>query len=240
MIARPGRRRVVRVRLGGRELCVRAPKGVHPVDSMTPAILKRLPVRPGDAVLDLGCGTGVYGLACAFLGASRVLLTDIDPGSVRCARANARAGSIRGVAIRAGDFFEPARGERFDLIIANLPQTPGPRSFLPFKWGGRDGLRYLRRLFREAPRHLRPGGRLCFLLHDLADSARAEALVRRRFRLRTLYATRRRFSPRELDEYLPGLFAYLERRRAEGKARFHGRGVSLWFRLRFLEARLTR
>ena len=43
----------------------------------------------GKVVLDLGCGTGILGLGCARLGASRVIGVDIDPEAVEVAKRNA-------------------------------------------------------------------------------------------------------------------------------------------------------
>lgn len=236
MIARPPGEKDVSYSLGRERLVIRPGVGVHPLDAVVRQALQILPPVAGRAVLDLGCGCGVYGLAAARLGADRVVLTDLDPRALRAARANARTNGITGLAFRCGDFFQPVGEERFDLILASLPQTPAPRPIVASRWGGRDGLRHLRRLLVEAPRRLNPGGTLFFLLHDLADSARVERLARHRFRLRTAMILRRSFSPRELEAYLPGLFAYLDRRRRAGKARFHGRGARRWFRLRFLEA----
>jgi len=212
--------------------------GVHPVDDIAREALKRLPVRPGDAVLDLGCGTGVYGLATRLLGAETVRMTDLDPKAIRCARANSRQNKLDGVSFCVGDFFSRLGGLRFDLIIANLPQTPGPVPFLLSKWGGLDGTAHLRRLFREAPRHLMPRGRLFFLLLDLADSRRITDLASRRFTLQVVHRMRREFEPEEYDHYHPGLFAYLDKLRERGISRFYGRGRRRWFHLRFVVARL--
>jgi methylase of polypeptide subunit release factors len=217
---------------------IREAPGVHPVDDISREALERLPVRSGDRVLDLGCGTGVYGLAARLLGAEAVLLTDLDPRAVACARVNARRNSLSRVELRVGDLFSPCRGARFDLIIANLPQTPGPEPFLPSKWGGPDGTLHLRRLLKEAPRHLRRRGRVFFLLHDLSDSRRIVRLASRRFKLRSVYRVRREFDPGEYDDYHCGLFAYLEKLRTRGVSRFHGSGRSRWFHLRFMVARL--
>ena len=40
-------------------------------------------------VLDLGCGTGIFGLGCVYLGASRVIGVDVDPAAIDLARQNA-------------------------------------------------------------------------------------------------------------------------------------------------------
>ena len=236
MISRKKATGLVRARVAGRTLRIGLAPGVHPIDDIARAGLERMPVRPGDSVLDLGCGAGLYGLSALCLGAASVVLADIDPRAVACARSNARRNRLAAVECLAGDFFSPVKGRRFDLIIANLPQTPGPAPFLLSKWGGADGTLHLRRLFREAPCHLTPGGCLYFILHDLADSRRIERLARRRFELRSACTLRREFDPAEYDGYSEGLFDYLDRLRRKGIARFHGRGRHRWFRLRFLTA----
>jgi methylase of polypeptide subunit release factors len=169
------------------------------------------------------------------MGASRVLFTDVDPRAVRCALANARRNGIAGAEGRAGDLFAPCGRERFDAIIANLPQTPGPRPFSPARYGGRDGIRLLARLIRGAPRRLRPGGRIYFVLTGLADRARLLAVARGRFRLRTLLRIRRTFVPADYDRLLPGLFGYLDGLRRAGRARFAMRGGRCSMEIRFVE-----
>ena len=62
--------------------------GQHPTTAMCLRALEEL-VRPGIRVLDLGCGSGILGIAAAKLGATRVLALDIDPNAVRAARENA-------------------------------------------------------------------------------------------------------------------------------------------------------
>lgn len=228
---------MARFRIGGRPLVIEGARGVHPVDDAVYEPLRLLPVRKGDKVLDLGCGTGLYGLAAARLGAGEVVLSDVDPRAARCARANARRNGVRARVV-AGDFFEPVRGERFDLVVGLLPQTPGPRPFRLDKYGGRDGTDHLRRLFREAPRHLRPGGRVFFLLHTLNDNARLLRLARRRFTIRVVHESRRPFAPAEFDALQPGLFDYLLAMRREGRNRFARRGGRYWFWRRFAVATL--
>ena len=62
--------------------------GQHGTTRLALAALERL-VRPGDAVLDVGTGSGILALAAARLGASRVDALDSDPIAVVITRENA-------------------------------------------------------------------------------------------------------------------------------------------------------
>ncbi len=62
--------------------------GLHP---STQLCLKAMEdtLRPGDTVLDAGCGSGILSIAAARMGASRVDAFDIDPIAVRATEENA-------------------------------------------------------------------------------------------------------------------------------------------------------
>ncbi len=232
-------RTTIRVRLPRGPLSLSLAPGVFPPDDYAPREVRRMRIAPGEEVLDVGCGSGLFGLAAARMGASRVLLTDIDPRAVRCALANARLNRLPAVEGRAGDLFAPCRGERFDAIIGNLPQTPGPRPFHPSRWGGRDGALHLVRFLREAPRHLKPGGRIYFVLTSLPDRRPVLRAARGRFLLRTLLRIEKAFRGADYDALLPGLFSWLEGRRRTGRARFSGKSGRYRLEVRFMEGKLS-
>jgi ribosomal protein L11 methyltransferase len=99
--------------------------GQHETTRMCLEELERA-VRPGAAVLDAGCGSGILSLAAARLGASHVTAVDVDPDCVRVTRENARANGLD-ASIRAGQGslderwpFAEAPDRRFDVVVANI------------------------------------------------------------------------------------------------------------------------
>ncbi len=101
-----------------------------------------LDVKPGDVVIDVGCGTGVLGMIAAKLGASKVYGVDASPDVVEVATANARA---HGVADRMeffqGDLFSPLGDDvTADVIIGDVSGIPddlaADSGWFPSKTGG--------------------------------------------------------------------------------------------------------
>lgn len=97
--------------------------GSHPTTRMCLRWLARRAAagasRPGERVLDYGCGSGILAIAAARLGATAIDAIDIDPAAVAATRANA-AGN--GVALNAGD--ERTASGRYALVVANILATP--------------------------------------------------------------------------------------------------------------------
>lgn len=71
----------------------------------------------GKSVIDVGCGSGILGIAATVTGAKSVYMCDIDAQAVEAARANAALNGADCVIERA-DLIEG--GEKADLIFANL------------------------------------------------------------------------------------------------------------------------
>lgn len=95
--------------------------GLHPSTRLSIVALEEL-VQPGDAVLDLGTGSGVLALVAARLGAGSILATDIDTLAVRVAIENAeRNGLTLGPALQIEHGSVPVgRLGDFSVIVANI------------------------------------------------------------------------------------------------------------------------
>lgn len=138
-------------------------------------------VRPGARVLDPFTGSGILAIAAARAGAGEVVAVDVSRRAVACAALNARLNGVRIRAVR-GDMFEPVRGRRFDVIVANPPYVPAVDESRPSgaarAWdAGPDGRELLDRCCREAPAYLAPGGELLLIHSSVADPGRSREIL---------------------------------------------------------------
>jgi release factor glutamine methyltransferase len=143
------------------------------------AFLRAVADPDGRRCLDIGTGSGNLAVTMAALcPGARVLASDVSEDAARIARANvASLGVSDRVSVTVGDLFGPFESEehfgRYPLVLCNPPyvsstqvsQMPAEISgFEPAAAfdGGFGGMGVLRRLLRDTPRFLAPGGRLMF------------------------------------------------------------------------------
>ena len=84
-------------------------------------------LKPGDEFSDLGCGSGILGIAAAKLGAADVTEVDIDAGAVKIAKENfennkisGNASFITGDLVKNEEVKNSLRKKPADLICANI------------------------------------------------------------------------------------------------------------------------
>ena len=118
------------------------------VDEGTRLLLDVIEVDEDDDCLDLGCGYGPIGLTLARLAPrGETWMVDRDFVAIDYARANAEANRIVNVRVLASNGFDAIpEGQRFDLIVSNLPAKVGNEM--------------LTLLIADAHAHLKPGGAL--------------------------------------------------------------------------------
>ena len=222
-------------------------EGVWPPPHSTIELAGLLDVQPGDQVLELGCGSGLLSIAAAKLGAGRVVATDLDPRALQAAERNAlRNGVGERIEFYAGSWYEALGSadprsfcaERFDVILATPPQTPGPRPFGP-KYGGQDGTINLFKIIQDAPAFLNPDrGRLWLMAISLANPNELWIRLQEHFsEVSLIRETDRNFTAGEYEAMQQGLFDYFCRLRSSGKSNFADAGNGHYaFRNLFIRA----
>lgn len=136
---------------------------------------KRLQVRAGTRVLDMGTGTGLLGILAAKQ-ASEVLSVDLNPYAVQCSRKNAQLNSTsNNMSFLQGDLFTPlAKTAKFDLIFFNAPYLPSEpveeASWLARAWaGGASGRQVIDRFISQVTAHLEQSGEILLMQSNLAN-----------------------------------------------------------------------
>lgn len=95
--------------------------GTHETTRLCASLLEKY-VKPGDRMLDVGCGSGILAICAAKLGAAECFACDIDPVSVRIAKENAELNGTPNVVCEESDLLKsvvaPVGG--FDVCTANI------------------------------------------------------------------------------------------------------------------------
>lgn len=134
-----------------------------PLFENTLNFVRRLPVRPCEAMLDIGTGTGIAALASAGC-ARQIWASDITPRAVEFAEFNRRLNGAHNMTVVEGDLYEPVTGLSFDRITVHPPYVPGASARYVYREGGEDGEQIFRRCVEGLPTYLRPGGRFYSML----------------------------------------------------------------------------
>jgi len=130
-------------------------------------------------ILDIGTGSGCISVSLAYyLPNSRITAVDISCEALEVAKRNAEiAGVENRIQFLQSDLFSqlPQLQEniKFDIIVTNPPYIPSPdltslqlevRGFEPLEAldGGDDGLDFYRKIIKDSPCFLKPGGLLAF------------------------------------------------------------------------------
>ena len=142
------------IRLDGVETTVVGKPGVFAWDRLdegTRALVAAMEVSATDRVLDLGCGTGLAGVAAARRAAEGwVALVDVDLRAVEAARRTLAANDIPNAKVLLSDCGTDLAAGSFDAVITNPP----------FHQDVGVDRTAAQRFIHAAVRLLRPGGRL--------------------------------------------------------------------------------
>ena len=93
--------------------------GEHETTSMCVELMQKY-LKAGDTCIDVGCGSGILGIAAAKLGAGCCYLSDLDPIAVESAKHNAYKNGVQDkVTVAGANLLEGAKLQA-DLALANI------------------------------------------------------------------------------------------------------------------------
>ncbi len=138
----------------------------------------------GAKVLEIGSGSGVVLAALGALGAAALWGVDIEQEAVDESMSLLRNQGYADIArIQRGDLWQPVAGQRFDLIVANLPHFPMTSGVIngrlsSWSCGGVDGRRFLNPFLAGLAQHLAPRGRAVITHNAFVGVDASRALLR--------------------------------------------------------------
>jgi ribosomal protein L3 glutamine methyltransferase len=131
-------------------------------------------VQAVTSVLDLCTGSGCLAILAAHIFPNaRIDAVELSADALAVARENvAESGFAERISLFQGDLFAPVKGKTYDLIITNPPYVDAQTmAELPPEFraepamaldGGEDGMDIVRRILKDAGRHLtKAGGMIC-------------------------------------------------------------------------------
>lgn len=123
-------------------------------------------VNPGDRILDLTTGSGVFAVIAGLQGATGYA-ADLNPAAVSNAKENFRKLNLPIESVES-DMFDNIPHEQFAQIFANGPYTEGDITE-PLQLAFYGARRFLTKLFSDAPKFMSPQGRLLVTFAEWGD-----------------------------------------------------------------------
>jgi methylase of polypeptide subunit release factors len=136
------------------ELRSESVSGINPTTRTLAALTVRRPVA---RALDVGTGCGAQALLAA-RHADEVVATDVNPRALWLTDVNAALNCLTNITCVEGSLFDPVEGEKFDLVVGNLPFVVSPDSDYTFRDSGLPGDDVSRIAVQGAASALNPGG----------------------------------------------------------------------------------
>jgi len=211
-----------------KEIILASAPGVFTPNMTTSLLIQAVGSTVGEPVdlLDLGCGTGVVGLALYRQGLikTKVSASDLSEAAVKCSRENFERYACP-ADVRCGSLFEPWTGMKFEVIvddISGISQSVADVS--PWFQGvpcetGEDGVDLVAEIIRSAPQYLKEGGRFFFPVLSLSNVDRILQAARETFVSVERVGRQDWPLPVELKEHLP----LLRKLNAEGAIKLNER-----------------
>tara|TARA_B100000029_G_scaffold511921_2_gene607195 strand:+ start:842 stop:1561 length:720 start_codon:yes stop_codon:yes gene_type:complete len=157
-------------------------------------------------VLDLGCGTGIIGVAIMKNFSNlRMYCSDLDEQSIKITKQNFMQNNLK-ADIRSGNLFDPWAGKKFDYIvndvsgISSLIATNSPwfGSNVPCD-SGEDGSSLTLAIVKESPKYLNKNGSIQIPLISLSNTKKIIKRTKEIFSEIKIVKSKDWFLPKEME-----------------------------------------
>lgn len=196
----------------GKEISLLTTAGVFSPNTTTELLInavKKTISKPVKA-LDLGCGTGVVGLAIWLEGLSKepICASDLSEAAVLCSQENFKRYECE-ADVRYGALFEPWNNEKFDLIVDDISGiSQDVASISPWFGGvpcdtGSDGTDLIFNILRNASKFLAKDGHFFFPVLSLSNVDSLLRVAKENFSTVKLIERQDWPLPQELVSHIP-------------------------------------
>lgn len=161
-----------------KEIVLATASGVFTPTATTSLLIQTVQKAISEPVnlLDLGCGTGIVGLALHLqnLIKSPLYASDLSEAAVQCSHTNFERYKCP-AEVRSGSLFDPWLGKKFDVIVDDISGVAQDVAIVsPWFKGvpcetGKDGTDLVVEILRQAPCHLADRGRFFFPVLSLSN-----------------------------------------------------------------------
>ncbi|HLC79751.1 MAG TPA: HemK2/MTQ2 family protein methyltransferase [archaeon] len=141
-------------------------------------LAEHVKVKPGQSVIDLGCGSGIQTLnALLAQNASHVLALDINKDALSATLQNCKIAGVEAkVQTRESDLFSNCE-QKADVIIFNPPYVATEQVKYKDLDGGKRGREVLDKFLEQFPLHLNKNGKCFFLQTDINGYKKTEKIL---------------------------------------------------------------
>lgn len=140
--------------------------GVFPPATDTKLLASHIRLKPGERILDVTSGAGVFSVIAGLQGATGIAV-DINPKAVINSEENFKKYNVQIMAIRS-DLFQYVPKEKFDYIFANGPFFEGNITD-PIDYACYGARKFLTDLFQNLKNHLKSSGKLLIVVSEWSD-----------------------------------------------------------------------
>lgn len=195
--------KIVEFIIQGHQLKLITSENGFPPSAASLLLANNFKIKKEETVCDIGTGCGIQAIVAAKLGAKKVYASDINPHDCEVAKKNLELNKVKEkISVYQGNLLEPFTGLKFDVVITNLPQTPGKiikssPKLLGF-FGGDDGTYFIREIIKDLPYYLERYSRFYFQWGQISNPRRVEQELQKSFKFLKIAETRVPFGSMEL------------------------------------------